>query len=159
VRTERHLSGIHFDFWAIFCLVYDQTIPFATAQLQFTVGVTCALAFELPNVPLHNITETLRQNLQMKLHPEQFPTTTEEAPAADDDDDHGGGDDHDHESHNNRIDSNYKDFKYIDGKQSFYNMMNKHNFYYSKNGFKDKSDNQTALTGAKNDDLRKIVKT
>jgi hypothetical protein len=132
-------------------------MPVVAAQLLFTVGVTCALAFELPSVPLHNITDTLRNTLQERLHPHLTSTTTE-APA----DDSGSMEgDHDHDHDHSRIDMNSNNFKYVDGKQGYYNLMNKHNYYYkgSKNGFKDKADNLTALSAAKSDDLKKIVKT
>ncbi|KAG5672416.1 hypothetical protein PVAND_002547 [Polypedilum vanderplanki] len=149
VVLSRRKRSLTFPEGSSLQLVYDQTMPMPVAQLLFTVGVTCALAFELPTVPLHNITDTLRENLQMKLHPEWFTTEAPPAPAAAD----AESDDH------SRIDANGNNLKYVDGKQNYYNLMNKHDYYYKKGGFKDKSDNLTALGGGKYDDLKKVVKT
>jgi hypothetical protein len=115
------------------------------AQLLFTVGVTCALAFELPSKPLHQITAELREHLQQKLHPEKYTTTTE-APTMND------TDYSDHESHSGemdmsmdphrRMDFNYNGLNYINGKENYYDMINKHNYYYkNKKKISNKSDN------------------
>lgn len=122
------------------------------AQLLFTVGVTCALAFELPSKPLSAITAELREHLQMKLHPEKY--TTKAPPPNDTDsnessmmDSHEGGGGGD----NSRIDFNYNRLKFINGKQNYYDTLNKHNYYYNDkykphkhNKFSDKSDNVAA---------------
>lgn len=43
--------------------MYDQTIPIVASQLLFTVGATCALAFQLPHEPIYKITQKLRWQL------------------------------------------------------------------------------------------------
>lgn len=98
------------------------------AQLLFTVGVTCALAFELPSEPIYKITQKLRNNLYGITEPpeddggDDDDTTT--AASAD------GGDDDDH----SRIDSNHKKLSYINSnKKNYYDSMNKHSYYYSPN--------------------------
>lgn len=113
------------------------------AQLLFTVGVTCALAFELPSKPVYRITQELRENLQKKLHPEKYTTT--EAPSnetSSDDDDM---------MDNKRMDLNYNSLNYINGKPNYYDVMNKHNYYYAggkPSYFSDKSDNFAPTTHA-----------
>lgn len=135
------------------------------AQLLFTIGVTCALAFELPSKPLSAITAELRDHLQMKLHPEKYTT---EAPPPNDthssemmDSHEGGGD-------NSRIDFNYNRLKFINGKQNYYDTLNKHNYYYNdkykpyNNKFSDKSDNfatHKQSNQSANDSIWKKVKT
>jgi hypothetical protein len=95
----------------------------------FTVGVTCALAFELPHKPLYQITQELRENLQKRLHPE---LRTTEAPKTDaTNSTNGDADDDDH--HHSRIDYNNQHLKYIDSKHNYFNAMNKHNYYYNNN--------------------------
>lgn len=121
------------------------------AQLLFTVGVTCALAFELPSMPLYHITRQLKNELlgykEGDAEPAEEPATT----VAPEPDSHESFDDHDH----SRIDLNNKRLSYINynGKQNYYNPMTKHNYYYSANNkhyhkplssnyyFSDKSDN------------------
>jgi hypothetical protein len=136
-------------------------MPVAAAQLLFTVGVTCALAFNLPDVPLSNLTETLRLDLQKRLHPELYTTTTTTGAPGNDSMDSMEQSSGSMESQN-RIDYNSGNFKYVDGKQGFYNLMNKHNYYYgkhgNKNGFKDKSDAPAAPANGKID-LKKVVKS
>lgn len=74
----------------------------------------------------------------MKLHPEKYTTTTE-APSSNETDDTMMMDPH------SRIDFNYNGLKFINGKQNYYDMINKHNYYYkqspSHNKISDKSDN------------------
>jgi hypothetical protein len=108
------------------------------AQLLFTVGVTCALAFELPSKPIYQITQELRDNLQKKLHPEKYTTT--EAPKNDTSEEMMDMDDHDHR----RIDMNYNRLNFVNNKQNYYDLINKHNYYYAggkPSYFSDKSDN------------------
>jgi hypothetical protein len=89
------------------------------AQLLFTVGVTCALAFALPSEPIYKITQQLKHNL--------FSVADPEDPAADS--------------------SNDTDIKRMDyatrlkyNEENYYNTLNKHNFYYSNAFISDKSD-------------------
>lgn len=116
--------------------MYDQTIPIVAAQLLFTVGVTCALAFELPSEPIYHITQKLRNNLYGIKNDEDETTA---APAVND---------------TSRLDYDNKRLNYINYyKPSSYDSMNKHSYYYSGNnkyyykplspgyGFSDKSDN------------------
>lgn len=44
--------------------VYDQTIPILAAVLHWTIGVTNALAWELPSKPLYKITQELKEKLK-----------------------------------------------------------------------------------------------
>lgn len=152
--------------------MYDQTIPIVATQLLFTVGVTCALAFELPSEPLYKITQQLRD----QLYGFNMSTTTEAPttvpPEMMSDDYH----DHDH----SRIDYNSNGLNYVD-KQHYYASMNKHNYYYyndqyyqkplSNYYFGDKSDNYAINTNNKstsvtqkplnqtNDVWTKVIKT
>jgi hypothetical protein len=120
--------------------VYDQTIPIVAAQILFTIGVTCALAFELPSEPIYKITQKLRQNLLGTKVKEDEEETTTPAPASNDTDEHS------------RIDYNHNRLNYVNGKQNYYDSMNKHGYYYSGSKyypkplspnyyFSDKSDN------------------
>lgn len=101
------------------------------------MGITCALAFELPSKPIYQITHELREHLQKRLHPEKYTTT--EAPQNSseemtDMDDHG----------NRRVDMNYNRLNFINSNQNYYDMINKHNYYYAggkPSYFSDKSDN------------------
>lgn len=119
--------------------MYDQTIPIVAAQLLFTVGVTCALAFELPSEPIYHITQKLRNNLYGVKDEEEETTVASSETSA------NGTD---------RSDANDKRLSYINyNKQGLYDSMNKHNYYYSTNnkyyykplspnyGVSDKSDN------------------
>lgn len=138
------------------------------AQLLFTIGVTCALAFELPSKPLSAITAELREHLQKKLHPEKYTT---KAPPPNDTHSDEMMDSHEHGGDNSRIDFNYNRFKFINNKQNYYDTLNKHNYYYNdkyrpstyNNKFSDKSDNfavQKPSNQSKNDDsIWKKVKT
>ncbi|XP_070503948.1 uncharacterized protein [Chironomus tepperi] len=132
-------------------LAYDQTMPIAAAQLLFTIGVTVALAFELPDKPIGRITQELRDSLQKRLH----PSSTTAAP------DTSNSSDSDH----SRIDYNSNNLKYIyNNKQAYYNNMNKHKYYYGNYGFKDRIDDNKPSTNksAINDDdveSKKVVKT
>lgn len=108
--------------------VYDQTIPIVAAQLLFTVGVTCALAFELPSEPIYHITQKLRNNLLgIKDDDDEEEETTTVGPetmssANDTDDDHS------------RIDYHNQRLNYINyNKQNYYDSMNKHSYYYAAN--------------------------
>lgn len=125
---------------------YDQTMPIVAAQMLFTIGVTVALAFELPDKPLHHITEQLRENLQVRLH---GPKTTE-APASNNAND------------NSRIDLNSNNLQYTN-KQEYYNLMNKHSYYYGNQGFKDRIDDPTSqpVNSTNKDDVisKQVVKT
>jgi hypothetical protein len=128
-----------------FLIVYDQTIPVVAAQLLFTVGVTCALAFELPSEPIYKITQKLRQNLLGIPDKEEEEETTAAADTNSTDDD------------NRRIDYNRQrlNYNYNNRQQNYYDSMNKHSYYYSANNkyyhkplsspnnyyFSDKSDN------------------
>lgn len=87
---------------------YDQTIPVVAAQVLFTVGVTGALAFELPSKPLYYITKELKQNLNDILSGETTTSASEDA---------------------KRRDPNVNDLTYVD-KNDYYNSINKHNLYY-----------------------------
>lgn len=101
--------------------VYDQTIPIVAAQLLFTVGVTCALAFELPSEPIYHITQKLRQGL---LNVEDVADETSTAAP----NDTSSEDDH------SRIDKNYNRLTYVGyNKNNYYDSMNKHSYYYSPN--------------------------
>lgn len=135
--------------------VYDQTIPIVAAQLLFTVGVTCALAFELPSEPIYKITQKLRNNLYgIKDDDDETTTAAAEGMSSEEDSatDAGDGDDHSRR----RIDSNNKRLQYINSNQlNYYDSMNKHSYYYSADNsnkhyhkplssnyyFSDKSDN------------------
>jgi hypothetical protein len=121
--------------------VYDQTIPIVAAQLLFTVGVTCALAFELPSEPLYHITQKLRNNLYGVKNEEEETTTLADSTAND-------------TQQHSRFDYDNKRLNYINyNKQGLYDSMNKHSYYYSTNNkyyykplspnysFSDKSDN------------------
>lgn len=97
------------------------------AQILFTVGVTCALAFELPSEPIYHITQKLRNNLLgIKEEKEEDETTTAAAASNDTDDDHS------------RIDYNGNRLHYINNKPNYYDSMNKHSYYYSANYNNDK---------------------
>lgn len=102
-----------------FFSVYDQTIPIVAAQLLFTVGVTCALAFELPSEPIYHITQKLRQSL-LNVEDVADQTTTPASNDTSSEDDHS------------RIDKNFNDLNYVNRKQ-YYDSMNKHSYYYSTN--------------------------
>lgn len=115
-----------------FILVYDQTVPIVAAQLLFTVGVTTALAFELPSKPLYRITEELRDKLQSDMK-EDEPTTPASPPPpppppSAPDADHSYSDIM-HNDHS-RIDYN---LNYPNNKQNYYETLNKHGYYYSNN--------------------------
>lgn len=113
------------------------------AQLLFTVGVTCALAFELPSKPIYQITKELREHLQKRLHPEKYTTT--EAPK--NSSEMMDMDDHDHR----RIDMNYNRLNFVNGKENYYDLMNKHNYYYGKPAYiSDKSDNYATTNDVNN---------
>jgi hypothetical protein len=121
------------------------------AQLLFTVGVTCALAFELPSKPLAQITQELREHLQKKLHPEKYTTTTEAASINDtdsEDESHSGEMDVTMMDPHRRMDFNYNGLNYINGKQNYYDTINKHNYYY-----KDKYLNYKTKISNKSDNL------
>jgi hypothetical protein len=127
-------------------------MPIAAAQLLFTIGVTVALAFELPDKPIGRITQELRDSLQKRLH----PSSTTAAPAT------SNSSDSDH----SRIDYNSNNLKYIysNNKQTYYNTMNKHKYYYGNYGFKDRIDDNkpsTNKTTTNDDDVesKKVVKT
>lgn len=104
-------------------LVYDQTIPIVAAQLLFTVGVTCALAFELPSEPLYHITNKLRDNLLGGQDEKSEEETTTPAPPAEDTED----------EHHSRIDYDNKRLNYINYNKNNYDSMNKHSYYYQAN--------------------------
>ncbi|CAO1438957.1 unnamed protein product [Diamesa serratosioi] len=113
-------------------LVYDQTVPIVAAQLLFTIGVTCALAFELPSKPIFRITQELREKLQADIKGEE-PTTPAPPPPpppppSAPDAEHSYSDiiynDH------SRIDYN---LNYPNNKQNYYDSLNKHGYYYSNN--------------------------
>lgn len=99
------------------------------AQLLFTVGVTCALAFELPSEPIYKITQKLRENLYgIKDEEEEETTTAAPTTMADDTYDHDHGDDP------SRIDYNSQRLNYVNSNmRNNYDSMNKHNYYYSAN--------------------------
>jgi acetate kinase len=105
----------------------------------FTVGVTCALAFELPSEPIYHITQKLRNNLYGVKNEEEETTTAAAESSA---------------NASSRFDYDNKRLNYVNyNKQSLYDSMNKHSYYYSTNnkyyykplspnyGFNDKSDN------------------
>lgn len=133
-------------------------MPIAAAQLLFTIGVTVALAFELPDKPIGRITQELRDSLHKRLH----PSSTTAAPAIS-----NSSVDYDHDHDHSRIDYNSNNLKYIyNNKQAYYNTMNKHKYYYGNYGFKDRIDdnkpstNKTSINN--NDDIaesKKVVKT
>jgi hypothetical protein len=103
-------------------------MPVAAAQLLFTVGVTCALAFELPSMPLYHITQQLRENLQKRLHPTIAPAVNASSNSTED--------------NHSRIDYNNVHLKYINTKQNYYDAMNKHSYYYNSgmnNNYDDKN--------------------
>lgn len=104
---------------------YDQTIPVVAAQVLFTVGVTAALAFELPSKPLYYITKELKQNLKDILSGE---TTTS---ASSDD--------------AKRRDPNVNDLTYVD-KQNYYSSINKHNLYYNDYANDDKKNKMNQVS-------------
>jgi hypothetical protein len=107
----------------------------------FTVGVTCALAFELPSEPIYHITQKLRNNLY-GVKDEEAETTT----AAQESSINGT-------DQNSRLDYDNKRLNYINYNKHSYDSMNKHSYYYSTNNkqyykpispnysFNDKSDN------------------
>lgn len=113
--------------------------------------MTIALAFELPDKPIHHITQELREHLQIRIH--GGPKKTTAAPDTNSTDSHS------------RIDMNNKDLKYVyNSKDAYYNLMNKHNYYYGSNGFKDRIDNESTTikpnTTAEGEIIsRKVVKT
>ena len=115
--------------------VYDQTIPIVAAQLLFTVGVTCALAFELPSEPIYQITEKLRNQL---LGVKDEEETTTPAPATTPEDSHEHDDHDDHDDEHSRIDYDNKRLNYVNFNNLHYDSMNKHNYYYSTNYNSDK---------------------
>jgi hypothetical protein len=88
------------------------------AQLLFTVGVTCALAFELPSEPIYKITQKLKHNLFSVADPEPEDASSNDTDIK-------------------RMDYATR-IKYNDA--NFYNTLNKHNFYYSNAFISDKSD-------------------
>lgn len=133
-------------------LAYDQTAPVVAAQLLFTIGVTIALAFELPDKPIHTITEQLRQNFQERLHGKTTPAPSPDNNSTDDG--------------HSRIDYNSNNLKYVyNSKDAYYNLMNKHNYYYGNHGFKDRiDDNQSTAnkpTNTTNGEIisKQVVKT
>ena len=106
--------------------VYDQTIPIVGAQLLFTVGVTCALAFELPSEPIYKITQKLRNNL-LGIKDDSSSSSSEEESG-----DATAGNDTDDD--NSRIDYNHNKLHYINyNKNNYYDSMNKHGYYYASN--------------------------
>ncbi|CRL05608.1 CLUMA_CG018494, isoform A [Clunio marinus] len=108
--------------------IYDETLPIVAAQLLFTVGVTSALAFELPSEPIYHITEKLRDRL-----------VGAEEDYEDDDDDNNDetttmASNSDDTDNSRRKDKNRNQLHYIDYKQkNYYDSMNKHRYYYSQN--------------------------
>lgn len=117
------------------------------------MGVTAALAFELPDKPLYHITSELRENLQKRLHPELYTTTS--APS-----NNTNSAEHIFDDIHSRIDYNNNDLKYVKNKQSYYNTMNKHNYYYEKlNGLSDKLDKGNKTVLSDDNMMKKVVKT
>lgn len=112
-----------------YVLVYDQTIPIVAAQLLFTIGVTCALAFELPSKPLYRITQELREKLQSDMKGEE-PTTPAPPPppppSAPDEHSYSDIIYNDHSRIDYNLNSPYN-------KQNYYDSSNKHDYYYSNN--------------------------
>lgn len=56
-----------------------------------------------------------------------------------------------HDDHHRRVDLNYNRLNFINGKQDYYDVMNKHNYYYAggkPSYFSDKSDNFAATNEA-----------
>jgi hypothetical protein len=80
------------------------------AQLLFTIGITVALAFELPSQPLYYITKELRENLQTLLRGEDIDVPED----AEDDG-------------TKRKDWNVNDLEFVDTSGD----PNKHNYYYN----------------------------
>lgn len=87
------------------------------------MGVTCALAFELPSEPIYHITQKLRNNLLgIKDDDGKEEETTTAVPAVPDTNEHS------------RIDYDHKRLNYVNyNKPNYYDSMNKHNYYYSAN--------------------------
>lgn len=119
---KQFLKPIFLPFW--FIVAFDQTIPIAAAQLLFTVGITVAMAFELPSKPLYHITQELREQINGK---KEETEEASDAPATDmpDDDNTIGVMDN-----SSRTDYNYKNLFYSNRNNNF-NSINKHNMYYS----------------------------
>lgn len=129
------------------------------AQLLFTVGVTCALAFELPSEPIYHITQKLRNNLLGIKDGDAEEETTTAAPVEDEHTD----------EHHSRFDYDHKRLNYVNyNKPNNYDSINKHSYYYSANynnnkyyqkplspnyHFSDKSDNYITNSGDKSNKL------
>lgn len=135
-----HKILMTFLFPAVYFSAYDQTMPVAAAQLLFTIGVTVALAYELPDKPIYRITQEIKDNLQKRLH----PSSTTVAPSA-----VNSTDGH------SRIDYDSNNLMYIyNNKEAYYSMMNKHKYYYGN------STSVPANATNENDVIsKKIVKT
>uniref|UniRef100_A0A182KCX6 Uncharacterized protein n=1 Tax=Anopheles christyi TaxID=43041 RepID=A0A182KCX6_9DIPT len=58
-RKRRFLT---FPEGSSFQVVYDQTIPMIGVERLFTIGITVALAYELPSITFNQIEEMLREN-------------------------------------------------------------------------------------------------
>lgn len=110
-------------------------MPIVAAQLLFTIGVTVALAFELPDKPLYRITQEIRESLQKRLHPELKAAASNSTNSTD--------------SHS-RIDVNGNDLNYVYNSKDYYNKMNNHKYYYG---------NSTGGTNANDILSKKVVKT
>lgn len=125
--------------------MYDQTIPTVGAQLLFTIGVTCALAFELPSVPLNVIDEMIekaRQPLEeepspMTITSTEMPAMESQYPMPEQDQYDFNYMDVDFQNNLSRKDYSYNQLKYTDTKD-YYGSINKHNYYYS-NGIDNKN--------------------
>lgn len=124
---------------SLFQTAYDQTMPIVAAQLLFTIGVTVALAYELPDKPVYRITQEIKNNLQKRLHP-----SSTAAPAT-----------ANITAGQKRIDYDSNNLMYIDNnKDTYYGMMNKHKYYYGN------STSVPANNTNENDVVsKKIVKT
>lgn len=61
-RRKRYLS---FPEGSSLQVIYDQTIPVVALPLVFTVGVTCAIAYELPSKPFSELIEDFTKRFEV----------------------------------------------------------------------------------------------
>nr|XP_019565378.2 uncharacterized protein LOC109433402 [Aedes albopictus]XP_029718355.1 uncharacterized protein LOC109403301 [Aedes albopictus] len=77
---SRKRRFLQFPEGSSFQVVYDQTIPVVGSTLLFTVGVTVALAYQLPSISIFEISKMLREHVADGVHlrrkDENFNDTT-----------------------------------------------------------------------------------
>lgn len=118
-------------------VVYDQTIPIVALPLLFTVGVTVAMAWELPSMPVWEITKEIRDQIAsggLSRIDNDFNTTNLI-------------DTHDNGTFNNINHHNYYYTPEVDGTK-----VNKSNYGYNSNKYyytNSNSNNFNTLKGSK----------